>query len=617
MNLVGKTHRANTFPVCTFPSLLLEAEIVDRERMNGGKPEMSPTSLSEEDVPCTPIDGALNSAALSAPSVRPAIELPVSATPDALSDARYADLKTQPVKVAETTVKPSFKSTHWIALLLILASCGLSVLWGAALMHGVSGGMTDFKALYSGARCLIQQADPYKESEFLRVYQADGGTIPADPVTAGLFRRAVLVCVNMPSALFLMLPLAYLPLAVAYTLWMLLMAAGLGLAAFLMWTVGARKAPRISLFLLCVLLANCVILFKDGNAAGIVVGLCAVAAWCFLEDRFVPAGIVCLALSLAFKPHDAGLVWLYFLLAGGTLRKRALQTLLVTAALCVPAFLWVSHVAPNWLPEMQSNLHQAAAHGGLNDPGPSSISFHHPDPIIDLQAFISVFRDNPRFYVPAAYLVSGSLVLLWAITTMRARFSRRNAWFALAAIAALTMLISYHRQHDAKLLLLTVPACAMLWAEGGLIRWFALAANTAGIVITGDIPATTLSLFTGHMAVGAGIVGHMKTALMVRPAPLFLLVIAILYVWVYVRRAASRAETATDTEHSSSWPVRLGDRLQQLPQFGWMLNALAPLAMRPANAPTTPAKQGSAKVVWANHPLASNNSAWLQNDREP
>ncbi|MGA2049293.1 MAG: glycosyltransferase family 87 protein [Terracidiphilus sp.] len=578
---------------------------------------MSHTSLSEEDVPCTPTEGALNSPALCDPNVRPPFEMPVSAPPDTLSDAEYADLKTEPAKVAETTVKPTLKNMHWIALLLILASCGLSALWGTALMHSVSGGMTDFKALYSGARCLIQHADPYKESEFLRVFQADGGTIPADPMAASLFRRAVLVCVNMPSALFLMLPFAHLPLGVAYTLWMLLMAAGLGLAAFLMWTVGARKAPRISLFLLCVLLANCVILFKDGNAAGIVVGLCAVAAWCFLEDRFVPAGIVCLALSLAFKPHDAGLVWLYFLLAGGTLRKRALQTLLVTAALCVPAFLWVSHVAPNWLPEMQSNLHQAAAHGGLNDPGPSSISFHHPDPIIDLQAFISVFRDNPRFYVPAAYLVSGSLVLLWAITTMRARFSRRNAWFALAAIAALTMLISYHRQHDAKLLLLTVPACAMLWAEGGLIRWSALAANTAGIIVTGDIPATTLSLLTGHMAVGAGIVGHMKTALMVRPAPLFLLVIAIFYVWVYVRRAAPRSEAATDTEHSRSLPVRLLDRLQQVPQLSWMLNTFTPLAMRPANAPTTPAKQGSAKVVWANQPLTSNNRGCLKSNHKP
>jgi hypothetical protein len=414
-------------------------------------------------------------------------------------------------------------------------------------------------------------------------------------MTAGLFRRAVLVCVNMPSALFLMLPFAHLPLAAAYKLWMLLMFAGLGLAAFLMWTVGAKKAPRITLFLLCVLLANCVILFKDGNAAGIVVGLCVVATWCFIEDRFVPAGILCLALSLIIKPHDAGLVWLYFLLAGGVLRKRALQTLVVTAALCVPAFLWVSHVAPNWLPEMQSNLHQAAAQGGLNDPGPGSISFHHPDPIIDLQAFISVFRDDPRFYVPAGYLVSGAILLLWATTTMRARFSRQNAWFALAAIAALTMLVSYHRQHDAKLLLLTVPACALLWAEGGRLRWLALAANTMGIIITDDIPATFLSVLTGHMAVGSGILGHAKTALMVRPAPLFLLVTAIFYVWVYVRRAVPRSEMAPGKEVPSFWPFRPGSRLPQAPLFNWLQAGQTSRRMHTENATTTHAARVAPK----------------------
>jgi hypothetical protein len=35
-----------------------------------------------------------------------------------------------------------------------------------------------------------------------------------------------------------------------------------------------------------------------------------VAAWCFIKGRFIPAGILCLAVSLAIKPHDAGLVWL-------------------------------------------------------------------------------------------------------------------------------------------------------------------------------------------------------------------------------------------------------------------------------------------------------------------
>jgi hypothetical protein len=424
-----------------------------------------------------------------------------------------------------------------IALLLILLSSGLSVLWGSFLASSSSGGMADFKAVYYGARCLIQHTDPYQDTELLRVYQADGWQIPTEPTMATLFRRAVLVCVNLPTTLFIIIPFAHLPLALAYALWLFLMAAGLSLAAFLVWTLTADSSPGIALSLICFLLANCVILFKDGNAAGLVVSLTVIAVWCFVQNRFVPAAILCLAFALAIKPHDAGLVWLYFLLAGGLFRKRALQTLAVTVVLTLPAVLWVSHVVPHWLPELKSNMQAASAHGGLNDPGPASIGFHHPDPIVSLQALFSVFRDNPHFYIYAAYLVSAVLLIVWAIATLRSRVSPARAWLALAAISALTMLVTYHRQHDAKLLLLTIPACAMLLAEGGAKGWLALLATTAGIVLTGDIPSTGLAILTARLSVEPGFLGHMQAALLLRPAPIILLAIAAFYLWIYWQRA--------------------------------------------------------------------------------
>jgi hypothetical protein len=429
------------------------------------------------------------------------------------------------------------------ALLLILFCSGLSVLWGSFLAHSSSGGLADFKAVFYGARCLIHHADPYNNTEFLRIYQADGVPIPTDPMMADLFRRAVLVCINLPTTLFFLVPFALLPLKVAYPLWALLMAAGLCLACYLMWDLAAKNAPRLALFLVCFLAANCVILFADGNAACVVISLCVIAAWCFLRNRFAAAGVVCLALSLLIKPHDAGLVWIYFLLAGGVYRKRALQTLLVTAALGVPAVLWVTQGAPQWLSELRSNLQLASMRGGLNDPGPASLGFHHPDPILALQAFVSVFRDDPHFYVPAAMLVAGGLLIMWTVITLRARVTPHRAWLALAAIAALTMLVTYHRQHDAKLLLLTVPACALLWAEGGLKGWLAALASTAGIVITGDIPSTGLSILTAHVEAGDGFFTNLRAALLVRPAPLILLGMAVFYLWAYWQRAASETKS--------------------------------------------------------------------------
>lgn len=426
--------------------------------------------------------------------------------------------------------------TRTIALACLLICCGISFLWGCELESAAPGGMVDFRAVYYGARCLIRGSDPYRESEFLRVYQAEGGGFPSDPKLLGLFRRAVPVCINLPTALLLTAPFALLAWGPAHVLWMLLTFAAFVLAAVLMFDIASKYAPSVSLILICILCVNCESVYILGNASGIVAGLCVAAVWCFLEERLAFAGILCLAISLAFKPQLAGLVWLYFIIAGGVYRKRALQTLLATAMLAIPAILWVTHIAPNWIGELHANVLAASALGGINAPGPASLTGRTPGMVIDLQAAISVFWSDPRIFNPTSYLICGSLLLAGALRTLRRRFSLPGAWLALAAIAAISMLPVYHRQYDAKLLLLTLPACAMLWAEGGAIGWVALLLNTASILLTGDIPATILLLLTRNLSLGAtGLGGKILTVVLLQPAPLFLLAMGIFYLLVYLR----------------------------------------------------------------------------------
>jgi hypothetical protein len=392
--------------------------------------------------------------------------------------------------------------------------------------------------VYYGARCLLEHSDPYKQSEFLRVYQEEGGELPSDPVMSRLLLCAVPVCINLPTALFLVAPFAFLAWGPAHLLWMFLIASCLTLAAILAWLLAERYESGVSLFLICIVLADSEIILAGGNSAGIAVSLCVVAVWCFLKQRFVFAGVLCMAVSLALKPHDAGLVWLFFLLAGGVYRKRALQTLAVVIALGLPAVLWVSYAAPNWTQELHSNLLEASARGSLNDPGPASISFRSADKIIDLQSVVSVFRDDPSIYNPASYLLCGALLAVWSVSTLRSRLTPARALLALAAIAAFSMLPVYHRQHDAKLLLLTVPACAMLWAEGGLTRWIALLLNTAGIVLTSDIPSASLVILTNNLHFGTvGMLEQIRTVAVMGLAPIVLLALGIFYLWVNVRRA--------------------------------------------------------------------------------
>jgi hypothetical protein len=107
------------------------------------------------------------------------------------------------------------------------------------------------------------------------------------------------------------------------------------------------------------------------------------------------------------------------------------------------------------------------------------------------------------------------------------------------------------------LLLLTIPACALLWAEGGSLRWFALLANSAALLITGDIPATALEIQTARVPLGTAFIEHLRAALLVRPAPLILLLVAIFYLWVYVRRSAAEPATSFARDSKVVWSAKM------------------------------------------------------------
>jgi len=445
------------------------------------------------------------------------------------------------------------KRKQRIALIWLMLSAGLSIFWGHSIERAFPAGMFDFKGPYYFARCLLLHRDPYQAGEPLRVYQEEGGdhSLLPEPLHPVLSFNMYL-----PTAYLLTAPFAMFSWGTARLLWISFASGAFVLAALLMWRLARDHAPGISLLLLCLVLANCEILFATGTVTGIVVSLCVVALWCFLEERFVVAGIVCLAVALAIKPHDAGWIWLFFLLSGGVYRKRALQTMALTAALGLPVILWVTQVSPHWMQELHSNLQAASSPAGNCNPGPANPHFaSNPEMVIDLQSALSVFRDDPRIYNLASYLICGPLLLAWSIRTLKTRNSRTKTWLALAALVPLAMLASYHRPYDAKLLLLVAPACALLWAEGRPIRWVALLLNAAGIVLTADVPLIILELLNNHFQVStAEISGKFITVLLLRPTPLVLLVMGCFNLWIYLRHDLTES-AAQEQRESQLAPI--------------------------------------------------------------
>jgi hypothetical protein len=426
------------------------------------------------------------------------------------------------------------KESHIIGLLVFLLGAALFVFVGTSFERTSSVSMRDFNVVYSGARCLLDHCDPYIPAQLERVYMSRGGGHPSEGLKS---KHTVTLFIYPPTGLLLTAPVAFLDWGRAHILWMTLTASSLIFAAFLMWNVAAKNAPVVSACLIGLLLLTSELLIEVGNIAGITISLSVIAAWCFLERRASTIGILCLAVSLLIKPQDAGPVWLYFLLAGDVHRKRALQTLVVALLLALPSVLWVSHIAPGWVHELRVNLAAHSVHGADSDPGPTGLeTTSHGAQLVNLQTVFSVFWDDPRFYNPVTYVGCGILILVWAITVIRSQPTLANAYFALASISALSMLPTYHRQQDTRLLLLVIPAFALLWSDRGRIRWLALCVTTAGIFFTGDMILQILALLGVRFgASNAGVVGKTVMLVFARPAPLSLLATGMFFLLVEVR----------------------------------------------------------------------------------
>lgn len=425
-----------------------------------------------------------------------------------------------------------------IGLMVLLLASGFSAFWALILQRTPHGGIVDFRIVYLASRCMIERRDPYSETEFLHVYQEDGGTVPSDPGERQKFQDAAMAVVYFPTALLLIAPFAALGWGAAQLLWTILTIVLFTLACCLIWSLAADFSPPVAACLLAFMLANSEVVFAFGNAAGVAVSLCAIAVWCFFTGRFALAGVVCLAASLAIKPHDSAPVWLYLLMVGGTYRKRALQALIVVCGLGVLAVVWTYQVAPHWIQEIRSNLELVSARGGIADPGPTGISNGTGGMIIALQSVASIFHDDPRFYNPAVWIVCAPLFIAWLMRTLRAGASQAQIWLALAALAPLSMLPVYHRPYDAKLLLLAVPACAAMWAQGGARRWLALVTTSASILVTSDLPSTLFTALSRRLPTyPVGLSNQILAVVLTRPIPLVLLAMSIFYVWNYVRQS--------------------------------------------------------------------------------
>lgn len=436
--------------------------------------------------------------------------------------------------------KPTSHADRVIGLLLVLLGGFLFVLCGSAMAHRSPDGMCDFDVVYYHDHVLIKGQDPYKEVPATYAEMYLRGFL--DPKSTSATKLPYFPCMYPPTALAITSPFGFLPWRPAHVLWMVLLGSSLILSGVLVWEMAAEYAPILAGALIGAFLANSATVLFEGNAGGLAVGLCIIAVWCFFRERFAVLGVVCLALSLALKPHDSGILCIGLLLLGTSYRKRAIQSMLVSGLLALASVVWVTALSAHWFHEWRSNIQAITAPGAPGDPGPFSAASHVVNSAIDAQAFFSVIWDNPRFYASVTYLLCAALWLTWAIATWRRPPDRAHVLLSIGFLATLSLLPVYHWIHDAKLILLAIPcSCQLLSVSRSLARW-GIAITMAALAATADLPRAILTFFVDRVHLPYTTVsGKLFALVFARPAPLCLLATCIFFLYVYVRHAPAAA----------------------------------------------------------------------------
>lgn len=357
-----------------------------------------------------------------------------------------------------------FKVTLQV-LLIALSACWL--LW-----HGAEKAprySVDFLPVYTGARCMLHACNPYDTAQLDAQYFESGGLAEYRP------EWYTTPPVYPPSIFVVVAPLAMLKLGVAERLWAGLNGLLLIACVVFLWSMTPPASRWLATVLAsCFLFSNeSIHLMASGQPAGFAIPLLIIAALLFLCDRYIPLATVLLTLSLAVKPQIGGMIVLYLIFRKIHWRAVILAAAASLAILLVGGWILKSHPASaQWPSDLRAQMADSLEPGNTNDPRPptrSAVTF------ANLQVVAAVFTSNPKVYGAVSYAVFLALMIVWTGAVARNDSSLASHWLALAALAALSMLPIYHRDYDARLLILALPAISIIYLQRRWLGWLLIA----------------------------------------------------------------------------------------------------------------------------------------------
>jgi ABC-type Fe3+-siderophore transport system permease subunit len=83
--------------------------------------------------------------------------------------------------------------------------------------------------------------------------------------------------------------------------------------------------------------------------------------------------------------------------------------------------------------------------------------------VVNLQALTALFSTNPKVYGTVSAGVVVALIVLLAVGLHGLGENPMREWVGVAAVSILTLVLAYHRSYDMRMVMLTLPALALLW----------------------------------------------------------------------------------------------------------------------------------------------------------
>jgi hypothetical protein len=360
----------------------------------------------------------------------------------------------------QSTVRPHrFK---WLDILIAVCAAGgltASVLFAVQVRTNTFA-VSDFKTLYASVWCFAHKADAYSLAKLQQVFSANGVIQPEWYGHAPVYPWMTLALLS-PLAVIGMVPAAYLLTLLSGAL------IALAIAALMRYAATDFDMPPVwRVFIAAACASGPLLAFgmDMGNVSVVAIACCLLAfvrrrsgsPWTHRGSSWM-AGAA-LAIALLLKPH------LGFWVAAGMffLPERAARAVVVRAVALAAGFalLTAAVMAATGTLAMETRSYLAMLSAETSAGSSMNATSREVIPVVaqitSLESILGFWIANPAVRIGVTCSVLLALGIFILRQTRRVN-TERGALLAVGAWCALGMLATYHRAHDAALLLLLVP----------------------------------------------------------------------------------------------------------------------------------------------------------------